>query len=304
MNKTKHGTKIEWTHWPGYKGETWNVVSGCSHAGTSGCDNCYAKRLFPRVYGNDEIKLASTMPPDFSDTSTPATHRKRRFSDIKLHYDRLRQPLSWAKPRAVFACSMGDLFHPDVPFVFIDKVFLTMVSSSTSIIGCPYGHIFLVLTKRPERMLEYYQRPEHKAESHNFHKLMQEPGSPGIWLGTTVENQDSIWRVEELLKVPSSYRFVSCEPLLSGIKLKNCLPAKVGHSQFHREAEISWVLCGAESGPGARPMELEWARDLRDQCQAAGTPFFMKQLCDDKGRKIPMDEWPDDLRVQEFPEIG
>ena len=162
---------------------------------------------------------------------------------VTLHPERLGIPLHWKKARTVFVCSMSDLFHQDVPLTYNDHVFNRMAR-------CPQ-HRFLVLTKRPEPMREYLlgYRPS-------------EP-LPNVGLGVTVESQDHEDRIAHLLACPAAMRFVSVEPMLGGMAI-----GMLG---------IDWVIGGGESGPGARPMDPRWARDLRDQCVAAGVPFFFKQ---------------------------
>lgn len=170
---------------------------------------------------------------------------------ITFHPDRLDQPLRWKKPRRIFVVSMGDLFHEDVTDKQIDGIFERMTHP---MMGMDH-HTYLILTKRPERILAGHQ--EHFAEW------------PNIWLGVTCENQQAAdERIPILLQIPAAVRFVSCEPMLSEIDFSH-LPES--------GAELDWVICGGESGPGARPMHPDWARSIRDYCQAAGVPFFFKQ---------------------------
>lgn len=168
-------------------------------------------------------------------------HPYEQGFDIKVWYDRLEMPLTWKKPRLVFVNSMSDLFHERVSNKFIKDVFLVMKKAS--------WHQFQVLTKRPERMLE----------------IAQEIGgvSPNVWTGVSVESQAWCWRVETLRKVPAQVRFLSCEPLLG--------PVQLSLNNIH------WVIAGGESGQGARPMQIEWVREIREQCLQAGVPFFFKQ---------------------------
>jgi len=155
-----------------------------------------------------------------------------------------------------FVNSMSDLFHKEVPFNFIDKVFAVMAH-------CPQ-HTFQILTKRPERMAEYFSK--------------NGPPLPNVWLGTSVESADVLHRIDELRECPASVRFLSLEPLIGDLGTINL-------------DGIHWVIVGGESGPGARPMHPNWARSLRDQCVAAGVPFFFKQWgslfpCEDKHRLV------------------
>lgn len=164
---------------------------------------------------------------------------------LTLHSDQLQLPTRWREPRVVFVNSMSDLFHDGVPQDFIAEVFDVMAATPR--------HTYQVLTKRPGRMasvLNSLGRP-----------------SPNVWLGTSIENQR--WadiRIPHLLKTPAATRFLSCEPLLGPIELPRSIRTAVG-----------WVIVGGESGPGARPMDISWARSLRDQCSESGVAFFFKQ---------------------------
>lgn len=160
--------------------------------------------------------------------------------DLQLRPERLKLPLSWKRPRLVFVNSMSDLFHEAVPAGFIAEAFETMRLAS--------WHTFQVLTKRPERALQL---------------AAELPWPANVWMGTSVENQRWTSRVEILRTIPAQTRFLSCEPLLGPIRVEL--------------AGIDWVICGGESGPRARRMDPDWARSLRDQCVAAGVPFFFKQ---------------------------
>ena len=237
------GTKIEWAD------EVLNVVTGCTPV-SAGCQNCYARRMHGR----------------FS---------KEPFSEVKFHPERLDQPLRWLNPRRIFVCSMGDLFHEDVPDEFISRVFGRM--------RCANQHTFMILTKRPERMRWFIWN------------------LPNVWLGVSVENQSTAdERIPMLLKTPAAVRFVSVEPMLGPVDLLSIKTSDGdGPSReliwIGEGAGIGWVICGAETGPGARPMDPTWARDLRDQCREAHVRFFMKQM---SGRALI----PDDLMIREFPE--
>lgn len=167
--------------------------------------------------------------------------RYRNGFRVTLHYDLLDLPKRWKTPRLVFVNSMSDLFHEAVPFDFIRRVFATMRD-------CP-GHTFQILTKRSRRLRELAPQLE---------------WSPNIWMGVSVEDARVLHRIEDLRGVPATVRFLSCEPLLGPL---DNLPLE----------GIHWVIVGGESGPGARPMRVEWVRSIRDQCQSAGVPFFFKQ---------------------------
>lgn len=168
--------------------------------------------------------------------------------------ERLGLPLSWKRPRRVFVNSMSDLFHPAVGFAYIAEVFGVMEQA-----GRERGHIFQVLTKRPGRAVAWWQQL-------GAGRLGQWPA--WVWIGTSVESQKYAPRVAVLGRLPAAVRFVSAEPLLGPVDLAGYLGA----------GTLQWVIAGGESGRRARPMDLEWARDLRGQCAAAGVPFFLKQL--------------------------
>lgn len=171
--------------------------------------------------------------------------------DLKLWPERLELPASWRKPARIFVNSMSDLFHERVPDAFIDRVFDTMRSAD--------WHTYQVLTKRSERMGKYLaSRPWTQSLA---------DASPQIWLGSSVETEAYLERACTVAGVPTAVRFLSCEPLLGPLNLS----AVLGPTQ------INWVIVGGESGHGARPMAPSWASAIRDQCLAAGVPFFFKQ---------------------------
>lgn len=248
-------TTIEWTD------KVWNPVTGCSKV-SEGCRNCYAERVFPRAYGDQRIEIGGESRP-------------RTFADIVLHRDRLDQPLHWKKPSRIFVNSMSDLFHEAVPDFFIEDVWAVMMAS-------PW-HTFQILTKRPERMKVFLENQDwervgrlvvqysHKAAYLALEcKARGERIMPHIWLGVSVEDQKTAdERIPLLRKTSAAVRFISVEPLLGQINL--CLsPGGV-------EIGINWVIVGGESGSKARPMHPDWARSIRDQCQAGGVLFFFKQ---------------------------
>jgi len=160
---------------------------------------------------------------------------------VTLHKHVLDAPLRWRQPRTIFVNSMSDLFHKDIPFDFIESVFQVMCKAS--------HHRFQVLTKRSSRLTEL---------------AGQLPWPQNLWMGVTVENADYVSRIDDLRKTAASVKFLSCEPLLGPIP------------RLDLEG-IDWVIVGGESGPGARPMDPKWVIDIRDQCLAAGVPFFFKQ---------------------------
>ena len=274
-------TRIEWVTNPdGTKGETWNPVSGCTKV-SAGCKNCYAERMAKRLAGRCGYPEA---PHQF---------------DVTLHPDRLEQPLRWKKSRTVFVCSMSDLFHEDVPFDYVDEIFGIMAEAPQ--------HSFQLLTKRPERAISYISDANLSATNVETHLVWP---LPNVWLGVTAENQATAdERIPLLLETPAAVRFVSCEPLLGPVRFdyedwdrtaeymepKTYLRSYTIDNGARRMPGIDWVIVGAETGPGARPMHPDWARDIRDQCQEAGVPFFFKKM---SGRQ-PI---PDDLQIREMPE--
>jgi protein gp37 len=170
--------------------------------------------------------------------------KRFRFSngfDLTLYPERVEQPLSWKKPSKIFVNSMSDLFHEEVPLDFIQSVFETIKKTPQ--------HTYQILTKRPERLVELAPHLE-------FHK--------NIWLGVSVESQDYISRIDLLRQVPANVRFLSCEPLLGSLYLDL--------------TNIDWVIVGGESGQKHRPINLDWVRDIRNQCRRAKVAFFFKQV--------------------------
>jgi protein gp37 len=203
-------TAIEWTD------KTWNPTTGCNKV-SPGCKHCYAETITKR--------FTQHFPDGFRFTLRP---------------DRLDEPRRWRKPSRVFVNSMSDLFHERMPFGFLEEVFEVMAE-------CP-RHVFQVLTKRHERLLEL--APE-----------LDWP--PNVWMGVSVENQDYAHRVDYLRRVPAAVRFLSCEPLLGPLAL-----------DLHG---VDWVIVGGESGRGHRPIEADWVRSIRSQSRAADAAFFFKQ---------------------------
>lgn len=206
------------------------------------------------------------------------------FETVRLHPSRLEIPLRWRKPRRVFVNSMSDLFHESVTEEFLLSTFATMTGASE--------HTFQILTKRPERMRDFLAM--HAA------KISGDEPLPNVWLGVSIENRMHRKRLDILRKIPAAVRMVSFEPLLEDL------------GEVNLEG-IGWVIVGGESGRGARPFSLDWARELIDQCRTAKVPVFIKQMGsrafrgredtrfirDSKGGD--MAEWPADLRIREFP---
>lgn len=168
-------------------------------------------------------------------------HPYEQGFDVKIWPERLTMPLSWKKARLIFVDSMSDLFNDEVPEEFIKDVFSIMRKAD--------WHQFQLLTKRPKRMLEIAKKIENWPSN--------------VWAGVSIESQTWMWRSEVLKEVPAKIRFLSCEPLLGSLKL----PLD----------NLHWIIVGGESGVGARPMDIEWVRDIREQCLKADVPFFFKQ---------------------------
>ncbi len=210
---------IEWTD------STWNPVTGCTKV-SRGCDNCYAERFAERFRG-------------------VIGHPYEHGFDLQLRDDRLGQPLRWRRPRRVFVNSMSDLFHKEVPWDFVDRVFRVMEQAD--------WHMFQVLTKRSSLMRNYL-----------LSRYRSSVVPSHIWCGVSVEDSSALVRVKHLQEAPVSVKFLSLEPLLGPLDQLDL-------------AGISWVIVGGESGPGARPVEADWVCDVRDLCAVSDVPFFFKQ---------------------------
>jgi len=208
-------TKIEWTD------KTWNPITGCTKA-SSGCAHCYAEKMARRL-------------------KSMGLEKYHNGFEVTLHEDDLNEPRRWKKGHNIFVCSMSDLFHESVPFEFIDQVLKTIRETPQ--------HRYQLLTKRSERMAEYFASRYVPAN---------------VWLGVTVECQATRSRINELRNVPATVRFISCEPLIEDLGKLNL-------------SGIDWVIVGGESGPNARPMKKEWVLNIRRQVETEGIAFFFKQ---------------------------
>lgn len=268
-------SKIEWTD------HTWNPVTGCTKV-SLGCRNCYAERMANRVRGR-------------------FGYPKEDSFQVVVRPHRLEDPFHWRKPRRIFVGSMGDMFHEDVSFDFLAAIFGAMAANPQ--------HLFQVLTKRHRRMLDFltmleavkdgpsleaayqllWNEARHHPEAcggpiHCWYGPAPEAPWPlsNVWLGVTAETHEMYHkRTEALLECSAAVRYLSMEPLLEPMTALDL-------------AGIDWVIVGGETGPRARPMDPDWARSIRDQCQRAKVPFFMKKLA---GGKEP----PEDLMIREFP---
>lgn len=208
-------TKIEWTE------DTWNPTTGCDKI-SSGCLNCYAEKLSKRLKRMGNIKY------------------KEGFN-LAMHPKSLEEPYGWKKPRMVFVNSMSDLFHEELPFEFIEKVFKVMNDNPK--------HTFQVLTKRSD-VLEKYSN--------------QLTWTKNIWMGVTIEDKNQLFRIDNLRKTGAKIKFLSCEPLLSDLGRLNL-------------NGIHWVIVGGESGAKSRPIEELWVQNILTQCEKEKIPFFFKQ---------------------------
>jgi len=249
-------TKIEWAT------EVYNPVTGCTPV-SDGCKHCYARRMATRLRG----RFGYPQDDPFK---------------VTLHPDRVDQPLKWKKPRMIFVSSMGDLFHKDVPDEFIGDI-------GRIVTKCPQ-HSFVILTKRPERMRDYFKKVAYETAVNPPHESLN---MLNVLLGVSVEDQETAdKRIPILLQVPAAKRVVSYEPALSGLDMWEWLwetnpdyqpPRFLDEGETYTVSpyvpsnKIGWLICGGETGPGARPMNPVWARAVKDQCVAAGVPFFFKQ---------------------------
>ncbi|MFH0901319.1 MAG: phage Gp37/Gp68 family protein [Pseudomonadota bacterium] len=230
-----------------YVTKSWGLVVGCTKC-SPGCRSCWAARL---------AATRLRHRPEYAGLAERNGDGYNWTGEVRLLPQRLEEPLRWRKPQTVFVCPMGDLFHQDVPEDYIAQVFTTMWVSPQ--------HTYLVLTKRPGRMADLSRRFWWGAKP-----------LPNVWLGVSVEDQRAAdERIPLLLQTSAVVRWISAEPLLGNVHLgpENCHvtdPSMVGRT-------IDWIVAGAESGPGARPCELDWLRSLRDQCQAVGVSYYLKQ---------------------------
>lgn len=209
-------SEIEWTE------QTWNPTTGCTKV-SAGCKHCYAETMARRL----QAMGAGGYADGFA---------------LRMHEGRLGQPLRRKKPTVYFVNSMSDLFHEDIPDVFLDRVF--------DVVARTPHHTYQILTKRAERLPAYFA---------------QRPCPHNVWLGVSVENREAgVPRIDQLRQVDARIRFLSVEPLLEGL----------GTLEL---SGIHWVIVGGESGPRARPMHRAWAEEVRRQCEDSGAAFFFKQ---------------------------
>lgn len=262
-------SKIEWTD------ATWNIAYGCTRV-SSGCLGCYIERQPP-------LRMAHRR---FDSPAIGGT------TGVLLDEARLTVPLRWRNRRHVFVNSLSDLFHEDIP----DE----LIASAFAVMSIARQHTFQILTKRPARMRSLLTNSAFRVQCEDAQtRIMNDEAAPipdyrrrawlkqwwsdfaeplrNVWLGVSVESQQ--WadiRVPQLLDTPAAVRFLSCEPLLGSVSLGSALAGDADHP----DRRIGWVIVGGETGPTSRPMHPDWARSLRDQCTAAGVPFFFKQWGD------------------------
>lgn len=296
-------TGISWTE------STWNPVIGCSRV-SAGCQSCYAETMAARFSGEGEY---------YEGVAIKEPGKPGRWTGmVKMVGHKLDQPLRWKRPRRIFVNSMSDLFHDELTNEQIAAIF--------GVMGLAHWQGFQTLTKRPQRMLDWFAWLEAMAEKFKeiypndpvewrrsevlkraarragvSTRCIRDPDAPSefqwplrnVHIGVTAEDQKAFdTRVPLLMEVPANVRWVSVEPMIG--------PVVAG---FHfGKPRPDWIVIGAESGRGAREMDLEWARSLKDECHRHDVAVFMKQLSGPGGRAIKDPAlFPDDLRVQEFP---
>ena len=277
-------SKIEWvttvnsdgTTSPGH---TFNPVIGCMKV-SAGCTHCYAEALMDKRYGRAQWG--------------PNTRRVRTSSG------NWKKPIQWnatakatGRRAKVFCASLSDVFedHPD--WVQPRNDLFNLIAETP--------HLdWLLLTKRPEninRMVADYAGDCAWLAWNGVYPRTN------IWIGTSVENQEQAEkRIPHLLNVEAPVKFLSCEPLLGPLNLEDLAYEAAGPAWAGYNKLVDWIIVGGESGQKARSLQLEWARSLRDQCQAAGTAFFMKQLGGISDKRHDLTDFPEDLRIREFPQ--
>jgi protein gp37 len=336
-------TSIEWTE------KTWNPVAGCSVV-SPGCHHCYARNIAARF---------SAPGAPYHGLAVMTEHGPQWTGEMRLVTKHLADPLRWRAPARVFVNSMSDLFHEGLTNEQIAAVFGVMAAAPR--------HTYQVLTKRAKRMREWFEwikaraadadsfpvgvcqayASQHLGRSDLMPELLADWPSwplPSVWIGVSVEDQKRAdERVPELLRTPAAVRFISYEPALGHVDFGDAIYEQGYESNGPqgwvqtREHGIDWVIVGGESGPGSRPFDVAWARDVVRQCREARVACFVKQMgakpieIDDGTRKAieivqgwghdtvivganrlalknrkgnDMAEWPEDLRVREFPEVG
>lgn len=314
-------TGIQWTD------ASWNCISGCERI-SPGCARCYAEKLTAtRLAHQTKYRGLAVVT---------ASGEPHWTGEIRLHADELTRPLRWRKPRMIFVNSMSDSFYKDVPDEFLDRMFAVMAL-------CPQ-HVFQVLTKRADRMAAYLDipelhnrlelaadtlRPGHGHPSFGGKHMLPELPLRNVWTGFSAENQECFDRraVDAAPLMRAGWLvWVSAEPLLGPVRMQG-RDGKLEQNWLGTPG-IRWVVVGGESGPDSRPCNVQHVRSLVEQCQAANVAVFVKQLGSHaidantgwpEGTKMPaiggrvslrdskgglMEEWPEDLRVRQFPEVA
>jgi protein gp37 len=253
-------SNIEWTE------RTWNPITGCTKV-SQGCKNCYAEKMFKRLVamGSDD-------------------YVGREFTDVKFHSSRLSYPASLKKPAMIFVNSMSDLFHEKISFDEIRNIWDVMVTNPQ--------HTYQILTKRPERLLDYCKYESERIAAEGYEKIngwaFHIPDI--IWLGVSVENQATAdERIPILLQTPAAVRWLSVEPMLEGIDLSKYID------------KLDWIVVGCESGHNRRECKIEWIESIVDQCKEANVPVFVKQIQINGKVVKDINQFPEYLRIREYP---
>ena len=286
-------TTIAWTD------ETINPIVGCSRvAGSPGCERCYAATA---------AKTARLQ-------QFPQYQKVAKWNGtVEFVEKQLEKPYEWKKSKKIFICSMADIFHENVPFNWVEEIFYMIEN-------CPQ-HTFQILTKRPERMIEFFDWYIARNSDHSVELQWSIPDN--IWLGVSCENQAMAdKRIPLLMEIPAKVRFLSCEPLLEPINLSKFLPiewSEIAEDWIESWPGIgsystdypNWIIVGLESGSNARRCDLQAVHSIINQCQTAKVKVFCKQLGtvwakesgtykqDRKGASPEL--WDKSFNVQEFP---
>lgn len=322
-------TSIEWTD------AVWNFVRGCSRV-SDGCKNCYAERVAARFAGPGQ---------PYEGLAKFVNHKPRWTGEISFHEDILLAPLKRKKPTTYFVNSMSDLFYEKVKDEWLDKAFAVMALTPQ--------HTYQILTKRPERMREYVESLTQyefaisqywlgdwvsmgmdRVSYQGLERVYVNSPLKNVWLGVSVEDQETAdERIPLLLETPAAVRWVSAEPLLGPVDIDVWVHHQEPYCSAGRCAEgrgLDWIVVGGESGPGARPFDIQWARNIIAQCKPVLVPVFVKQLgaysvqphalaadtniYERDGWFQPLQlqnkkggdpsEWPLDLRIRQMPEVA